>query len=213
MSYYYRKPSKENYEDDIRKLNNKIDIVYTSLENITEERNDLLQLFNSRINDNFTNENIFNDDIYADGDDKYKLIFTGKSLSGNIYKYVFNIFIKSHYHDMNLKFIINNKDFTYNVFVNKFKYLKIEQKFISNKVENFKIYLKTDKPLVIMKYGSYEILIKYHGATVLNNQDSIKELYYLNKKLDENLNEKLDQNNKLIREFILKDIQKDDLPI
>ena len=64
-----------------------------------------------------------------------------------------------------------------------------------------------------MKYSSYEVLIKYHGATVLNNQDSIKELYYLDKKLDENLNEKLDQNNKLIREFILKDIQKDDLPI
>ena len=41
MSYYYRKPNKENYEDDIN-LNNKIDIVYTSLENIIEERNDLL---------------------------------------------------------------------------------------------------------------------------------------------------------------------------
>ena len=60
-----------------------------------------------------------------------------------------------------------------------------------------------------MKYSSYEVLIKYHGATVLNNQDNIKELYYLNKKLDENL----DQNNKPIREFILKAIQKDDLPI
>ena len=60
-----------------------------------------------------------------------------------------------------------------------------------------------------MKYSSYEVLIKYHGATVLNNQDNIKELYYLDKKLDENL----DQNNKLIREFILKAIQKDDLPI
>ena len=51
MSYYYRKPNKDNYEDDIRNLNNKIDIVYTSLENIIEERNDLLQLFNSRINE------------------------------------------------------------------------------------------------------------------------------------------------------------------
>ena len=38
MSYYYRKPNKENNEDDIRNLNNKIDIVYTSLENITEEK-------------------------------------------------------------------------------------------------------------------------------------------------------------------------------
>ena len=42
MSYYYRKPNKENYEDDIRNLDNKIDIVYTSLENIIEEINDLL---------------------------------------------------------------------------------------------------------------------------------------------------------------------------
>ena len=24
MSYYYRKPNKENYEDDIRNLNNKL---------------------------------------------------------------------------------------------------------------------------------------------------------------------------------------------
>ena len=206
MSYYYRKPNKDNYEDDIKNLNNKIDIVYTSLKNIIQNRNDLLQLFNLRINDNIPNENIFNDDIYVDSDGRYKLIFTGKSLIGNIYKYVFHIFIKSDHHDINLKFIINNKDFTYDVFVNKFYYLKIEQNFIFNKVENLKIYFKTDKPLVIMKYSSYEILIKYHDATVLNNQYSIKELYYLNKKLDENLNEKLDQNNKLIREFILKDI-------
>ena len=51
MSHYYRKPNKDDYEDDIRNLNDKIDIVYTSLENIIEERNDLLQLFNSRINE------------------------------------------------------------------------------------------------------------------------------------------------------------------
>ena len=213
MSYYYRKPNKDNYEDDIRNLNNKTDIVYTSLENIIEERNDLLQLFNSRINDNISKENIFNDDVYVDSDGRYKLIFTGKSLIGNVYKYVFHIFIKSDFNNINLKLIINNKDFTYNIFVNKFKYLKIELKFIFNKVENFKIYLKSNKPLVIMKYSSYEILIKYLGATVLNNQDSIKELYYLNKKLDENMNKKIDENNKLIREFILKNIEKDDLPI
>ena len=61
MPYYYRKPNKDNYDDDIKNSNNKIDIVYTSLENIIEERNNnyLLQLFNSRINDNIPNENIF----------------------------------------------------------------------------------------------------------------------------------------------------------
>ena len=68
MSHYYRKPNKNNYEDDIRNLNNKADIVYTSLENIIEERNDLLQLFNSRINDNMPNENIFHENIDVDAD-------------------------------------------------------------------------------------------------------------------------------------------------
>ena len=28
MSYYYRKPNNDNYEDDIRNLNNKTDIIY-----------------------------------------------------------------------------------------------------------------------------------------------------------------------------------------
>ena len=61
MSYYYRKPNKDNYQDDIKNLNNKSDIIYTSLENIIQDRNDLLQLFNSRINYNIPGENIFVD--------------------------------------------------------------------------------------------------------------------------------------------------------
>ena len=209
MSYYYRKPNKDNYEDDIRNLNNKIDIIYTSLENIVEERNDLLILFNSRINDNIPNENIFNNDIKLDGDNRYKLIFTCKSKRNDIYKYIFHIFIKSDYNEVNLKVIINNKRFTYNIYVNKFYYLKIEEKFIFNKVENFKIYLKCDKPLTILGCSSYEVLINYHEATILNNQDHIKRLIYKTNKLDE----KLDENNKLILEFIFKNIEKDDLPI
>ena len=44
---YYRRLNKDNFENDIRNLNNKIDIIYTSLENIIDERDDLLQLFNS----------------------------------------------------------------------------------------------------------------------------------------------------------------------
>ena len=153
MSYYYRKPNKENYEDDIRNLNNKIDIAYTSLENIIEERNDLLQLFNSRINDNIPNENIFHENIDVDADNRFKLIFICKSEPSDIYKYIFHIFIKSDFNNVNLKFIINIKDFTYDVYVDKLKYLKIEEKFIFNEIQNFKIYLKTDKPLTIMKYS------------------------------------------------------------
>ena len=85
-----------------------IDIVYTSLENIIEERNDLLQLFNSRINDNIPNENIFHDDVYVDADNRFKLIFVCKSEPNDIYKYIFHIFIKSDFNNINLKFIINN---------------------------------------------------------------------------------------------------------
>ena len=209
MSYYYRKPNKENYEDDIRYLNNKIDIIYTSLENIIEERNDLLQLFNSRINDNTPNENIFHENIDVNADNRFKLIFIRKSEPSDIYRYIFHIFIKSDFNNINLKFIINNKDFTYDVYVDKFKYLKIEEKFIFNEIQNFKIYLKTDKPLTIMKYSSYEVLINYHEATILNNQDHIKRLIYKTNKLDDEVKE----NNKLIREFILENIKKDDLPI
>ena len=87
--------------------------------------------------------------------------------------------------------------------------MKIEEKFIFNKVENFKIYLKNDKPLSIMKYSSYKVLINYHEATILNNQDHIKRLIYKTNKLDN----KFKEINKLIREFILSDIEKDDLPI
>ena len=209
MSYYYRKPNKDNYEDDIRNLNNKIDIVYTSLENIIEERNDLLQLFNSRINDNIPNEKIFHDDIDVDSDNRFRLISICKSEPIDIYKYIFHIFIKSDFNNINLKFIINNKDFTYDIYVNKLYYLEIEEKFIFNKVENFKIYLKTDKKLTIMGYSSYEVLVNYHPVTILNNQDHIKRLIYKTNKLDDEVKE----NNKLIREFILKNIEKDDLPI
>ena len=207
--YYYRESTKDNYEDDIRNLTNKIDIVYTSLENIIQDRNDLLQLFNSRINDNIPNENIFNENVDVDGDNRFKLIFTCKSQPSDIYKYVFHIFIKCDYKEVNLKFIINNKDFEYDIVVDKFYYLKIEEKFIFNKVENFKIYLKTNKALTIMKYSSYEVLINYHEATILNNQDHIKRLIYRTNKLDNEVKE----NNKLIREFILKDIKKEDLLI
>ena len=209
MSYYYRKQNKDNYEDDIRNLNYKIDIFYTSLEDIIQDRNDLLQLFNSRINDNIPNENIFHDDIDVAADNRFKLIFTCKSQPSDIYKYIFHIFIKCDYNELNLKFIINNKDFTYDIVVDKLKYLKIDEKFIFNKVENFKIYLKTDKSLTIMKYSSYEVLVNYHPVTILNNQDHIKRLIYKTNKLDDEVKE----NNKLIREFILKIIEKDDLPI
>ena len=93
--------------------------------------------------------------------------------------------------------------------MDKFKYLKIEEKLIFNKVENFKIYLKTDKKLTIMGYSSYEVLVNYHPVTILNNQDHIKRIIYQTNKLDD----KLKENNKLIIEFILKNIEKDDLPI
>ena len=207
--YYYRRSNKNDYEDDIRNLNNKIDIIYSLLENITKDRNDLLILFNLRINHNILNENIFHNDIYVDADNRFELIFTCKSKSSDIYKYIFHIFIKSDFNIINLKFIINNKDFTYDVYVNKLKYIKIEERFTFNKTENFKIYLKCDKPLTILSYSSYEALINYHEATVLNNQDHIKRLIYKTNKQDD----KLKENNKLIREFILKNIEKDDLPI
>ena len=40
--YYYRKSSKDNYEDDIRNLNSKIDVIYSLLDNIIEDRDYLI---------------------------------------------------------------------------------------------------------------------------------------------------------------------------
>ena len=181
MSYYYRKSNKDDFKEDIKDLNNKIDTIYTSLSNIIEERNNLLQIFNSRI----PNENIFNKDINVDSDGKFKLIFTCKSKPSDIYKYIFHMFIKSDFNNINLKFLINNKDFIYDIVVNNFKYLKIEENFAFDKVETFKIYLKTDKPLTIMKYSSYETLINNIEDTILNNQNHInKSTNTLNSKFD-----------------------------
>ena len=147
----------------------------------------MLSLFNNRINQDIPDENIFHDDIKVDADNRYKLIFTCKSKGSDIYKYIFHIFIKSDYNEVNLKFIINNKDFTYDIFVNKLEYLKIEKKFIFNKIENCKIYLRSNKPLTILSYSSYEVLINYHPVTILNNQDHIKRLIYKTNKLDNKL--------------------------
>ena len=60
-----------------------------------------------------------------------------------------------------------------------------------------------------MGYSSYEVFVNYHPVTILNNQDHIKRLIYKTNKLDDRLKE----NNKLIREFIVKNIEKNDLPI
>ena len=203
---YYRTSTLNNNKEDIKLLNNHVSTIYNKLNNYIDERDNLLSLLNNRINQDEPDENIFHDDIKVDADNRYKLIFTCKSEPSDIYKYIFHIFIKSDYNEVNLKFIINNKDFTYDISVNKLKYLKIEEKFIFNKIENFKIYLKSNKPL---SYSSYEVLINYHPVTILNNQDHIKRLIHKTNKLDN----KLKENNKLIREFILSDIEKDDLPI
>ena len=92
--YYYRRSNKNDYEDDIRNLNNKIDIIYSLLENITKDRIDLLIFFNSRINHNILDENIFHDDLKLDGDNRFKLIFTCKSKPSDIYKIYFSYIYK-----------------------------------------------------------------------------------------------------------------------
>ena len=67
-----------------------------------------------------------------------------------------------------------------------------------------------------MGYSSYEVLVNYHPVTILNNQDHIKRLIYKAKRLiykTNKLDDEVKENNKLIREFILENIEKDDLRI
>ena len=96
MNYYRKNSNNANNKEEIRTLNNKIDIVYSLLEDNIENRNDLLILFNSRINDNIPHENILNENIRVINN-RYNLIFTAKSKIGDIYKYVFHIFIECNY--------------------------------------------------------------------------------------------------------------------
>ena len=55
-----------------------------------------------------------------------------------------------------------------------------------------------------MGYSSYEVLVNYHPVIILSNQDHIKRLIYQTNKIDDEVKE----NNKLIREFILKKLKK-----
>ena len=112
------------------------------------------------------------------------------------------MFIKSDFNNINLKFLINN-DFISDVVINNFKYLKIEENFVFDKVETFKIYLKSDKPLTIMKYGSYETLINHLEDIILNNQDHIKKLLNKTNKFN-TLDTKFDKINELI-DIIISD--------
>ena len=203
---YYRTSTSNNNREDIKLLNNHVTTMYNKLNNYIDQRDNLLSLFNNRINQYISDENI----LYENIDDEFKEFFLCKSKPSNIYKYIFHIFIKSDYNNINLRFIINNIDLSYDIFVNKFKYIKIvEKKFMFNKIENFKVYLKTNKPVSVMEYFSYEVLLNYHESTIFNNQSSVRRLTHMTN----NLEDKLKHNNTLIRKFILTNIEKDDVPI
>ena len=109
---YYRKSTSNNNREDIKSLNNHVNTIYHKLNNYIDERDNLLSLFNNRINQDIPDENILNENIDVNANGRYKLIFTGKSKPSDIYKYIFHIFIKSDFNNINLKFIINDKDFS-----------------------------------------------------------------------------------------------------
>ena len=76
---YYRTSTSNNNKEDIKLLNNHVSTIYNKLNYYIDERDNLLSLFNNRINQNIPDENIFHDDIKVDADNRYKLIFTCKS--------------------------------------------------------------------------------------------------------------------------------------
>ena len=54
------------------------------------------------LNGNIRKENIFHENIDVDADNRFKLIFTCKSQPSDIYKYIFHIFIRSDFNNINL---------------------------------------------------------------------------------------------------------------
>ena len=99
---YYRTSASNNNREDIKLLNNHVNAIYNKLNNYIDERGDLLSSFNNRINQDIPDENILNENIDVDANNRCKLIFTSKSLSGNVYKYIFHISIKSDFGNINL---------------------------------------------------------------------------------------------------------------
>ena len=71
---YYRTSTSNNNKEDTKLLNNHMSTIYNKLNNYIDERDNLLSLFNNRINQDIPVENIFHDDIKVDADNRYKLI-------------------------------------------------------------------------------------------------------------------------------------------
>ena len=86
---YYRTSTSNNNKEDIKLLNNHVSTIYNKLNNYVDERDNLLSLFNNRINQDILDENIFYYDIKVDSDNRYKLIFTCKSKPSDIYIYIY----------------------------------------------------------------------------------------------------------------------------
>ena len=56
-----------------------------------------------------------------------------------------------------------------------------------DRIENSKVYLKTEKQLTIMEYSSFEVLLNYHESTIFNNESSIRRLTHITNNLEEKL--------------------------
>ena len=56
---YYRTSTLNNNKEDIEILNNHVSTIYNKLNNYIDKRDNLLSLFNNRINQDIPDENIF----------------------------------------------------------------------------------------------------------------------------------------------------------
>ena len=72
---YYRTSTSNNNREDIKLLNNHVATIYNKLNNYIDERDNLLSLFNNRINQDIPDENVFYENIDVNPDDEFKEIF------------------------------------------------------------------------------------------------------------------------------------------
>ena len=72
---YYRTSTSNNNKEDMKLLNNHINTIYNKLNNYIDERNNLLSLFNNRINQDIPDEKILYENIDVNPDDEFKEIF------------------------------------------------------------------------------------------------------------------------------------------
>ena len=202
---YYRDDDSESIPNNIKRLDKNIDKIYMKMDNMIKDRENLLNIFDMRINSDFMKNILFQDINF--GVDRYVDIF--HEIDGKIgdYLYNFHLFITSKYHKIKMNFIIHNVSFNRVVTVNKYGYINLKQAFSFNIPTKFRFYMKSDKIVTVLRFSSFDVIYdsKKNDELILENKRQIsllkREIFELSRLI------KINKEN--ICNYVLEKIKKD----